>query len=230
MTGDLEPKLFQPIDIGSTSLKHRVVMAPLTRLRNSLEGVPSDMAAEYYEQRASDGGLIITEATFVAEEAGGMKAAPGELLSAILIPIEAIMVIAILTWEYLLSGIYSQEQISQWKKVSAAIHGKGGKVYMQLWALGRVASPDFVPTVYSAGTIPCEGKSKEITQMTEEDIERFVGHYKQAALNAIEAGMDGVEIHGANGYVSPFHLYHYRCSFALSFAVIIGFRISVIDL
>ena len=86
--------------------------------------------------------------------------------------------------------------------MTAAVHEKGGKIFLQMWALGRVASPQEVKTVFSAGTIPCSGKSENVTQMTEEDIKRFVGHYAKAASNAIEAGMDGVEIHGANGYVS----------------------------
>lgn len=128
------------------------------------------------------GGLIISEGTFIAEEAGGMRRAP---------------------------GIYSPEQIAKWKKITSAVHAKGGYIYCQLWALGRVADASVVGKVWGAGTelskadgeVPDESKPKPHS-MTKEDIGRFVGHYKQAAENAIEAGFDGVEVHGANGYVS----------------------------
>lgn len=129
-----------------------------------------------------DGGLIISEGTFIAEEAGGMQRAP---------------------------GIYSPEHIAKWKKITSAVHAKGGLIYCQLWALGRVADASVVGTVWGAGSgayeedgeVPDESKPKP-HKMTKEDIERFVGHYKQAAENAMEAGFDGVELHGANGYVS----------------------------
>ncbi|KAL6923759.1 hypothetical protein FSST1_001033 [Fusarium sambucinum] len=174
-------KLFTPTKVGSAELKHRVVLAPLTRLRaDKTTAVPADYAAEYYAQRSSDGGLLVSEGTFIAEEAGGMSGVP---------------------------GIYSREQIAAWKAITDAVHAKGGYILCQLWALGRVANPSTVPHVWSAGSKPFvkgTGPTElppKLTTMTEADIGRFVGHYRQAALNAVGAGFDGVELHGANGYL-----------------------------
>ncbi|KAF5026844.1 hypothetical protein F66182_1038 [Fusarium sp. NRRL 66182] len=104
--------------------------------------------------------------------------------------------------------IYSKEQIAEWKAITDAVHAKGGYIFCQLWALGRTADPRIVPTVWSAGSIPWTGagafssvKPENFAILTESDLDRFVGHYRQAALNAVEAGFDGVEIHGANGYL-----------------------------
>ncbi|ORY26791.1 hypothetical protein BCR39DRAFT_540246 [Naematelia encephala] len=181
MTVTAASRLFEPITVGAIPLKHRVVLAPLTRLRANKEtGVPSDLAIEYYRQRASDGGLLISEGTMIAQEAGGMPGAP---------------------------GVHSKEQISKWKEITDAVHSKGGKIVCQLWALGRVADPSLVSTVWGASTLPFvqDGQSPseapKVTQLTPKDIERFTGHYVQAAKNAIEAGFDGVEVHGANGYL-----------------------------
>ncbi|KAF4472073.1 nadph2 dehydrogenase [Fusarium albosuccineum] len=182
MTVSKPTKLFSPIKVGAVDLQHRVVLAPLTRRRaDRATAVPADFAAEYYAQRASTGGLLISEGTFIAEEAGGMSHVP---------------------------GIYSKEQIEAWKRITDAVHANGGFIFCQLWALGRVANPKLVNTVWSAGSKPFvpEGAASahpppELTVLTESDIDRFVGHYRQAALNAIEAGFDGVEIHGANGYL-----------------------------
>ncbi|RBR17597.1 uncharacterized protein FIESC28_06421 [Fusarium coffeatum] len=175
-------KLFTPAKVGNVELKHRVVLAPLTRRRaDEATAVPPDYAAEYYAQRSSDGGLLVSEGTFIAHEAGGMSRVP---------------------------GIYSPEQIASWKAITDAVHAKGGYIFCQLWALGRVANPKIVPNVWSAGSKPFNVKGTgssepppKFTTMTEADIDRFVGHYRQAALNAIEAGFDGVELHGANGYL-----------------------------
>jgi NADPH2 dehydrogenase len=105
-----KPLLFTPIKVGALTLAHRVAMAPLTRFRaNPKTFVPSPLSTEYYRQRASPGGLMISEATFVAEEAGGFAGAP---------------------------GIWSQEQVAQWKEVTEAVHAKGGLIFLQLWALG----------------------------------------------------------------------------------------------
>ncbi|KAJ3527267.1 hypothetical protein NM208_g10783 [Fusarium decemcellulare] len=182
MTVSKTTKLFNPIKVGAVDLQHRVVLAPLTRRRaDRATAVPADFAAEYYAQRASTGGLLISEGTFIAEEAGGMSHVP---------------------------GIYSKEQIEAWKRITDAVHANGGFIFCQLWALGRVANPKLVNTVWSAGSKPFvpEGAASahpppELTVLGESDIDRFVGHYRQAALNAIEAGFDGVEIHGANGYL-----------------------------
>ncbi|WWD20912.1 hypothetical protein CI109_105390 [Kwoniella shandongensis] len=183
MTIAPQTKLFTPISAGSLDLKHRIVMAPLTRMRAEKgTGVQLDRSANYYTQRATDGGLIISEATFIHEEARGYEFVP---------------------------GIYSPEQIAGWKKVTDGVHSKGGKIFCQLWALGRVADPSISPVIYSAGSIPDDGTdlngnkipTPTLHIMTEDDITRFVGHYAQAAKNAVEAGFDGVEIHGANGYL-----------------------------
>ncbi|SPJ78733.1 probable NADPH2 dehydrogenase chain OYE2 [Fusarium torulosum] len=174
-------KLFQPIKVGALNLEHRVVLAPLTRGRADASGVPAPYATEYYSQRATPGGLLITEATFVAPEAAGRAFSP---------------------------GIYSREQITAWKNVTAAVHAKGGLILCQLWALGRIAVPDLVPAVLSPGSKPffedgdvVRETPDKFTVMTEADIDQFVEYYRQAALNAIEAGFDGVELHGANGYL-----------------------------
>ncbi|KAF4449918.1 NADPH2 dehydrogenase [Fusarium austroafricanum] len=176
------PKLFTPVKVGNNELKHRIVLAPLTRRRaDEKTAVPAPYAKDYYAQRASAGGLLISEGTFIAHEAGGMSRVP---------------------------GIYSEEQLKSWKIITNAVHSKGGTIFCQIWALGRVANPKIVPNVYSAGSIPFDVKGNgsmeppaNFTVMTEADMDRFVGHYRQAALNAIEAGFDGVEIHGANGYL-----------------------------
>ena len=154
-------------------------MAPLTRYRADDNHVPLPFVEEYYAQRASvPGTLLITEATFIAAEASGYRNVP---------------------------GIWNAEQIAAWKKVTAAVHQKESFIYLQLWALGRAADAtaleeEFGKKVVSASDIPFEGGAKP-TPLTEEQIWEFVGLYKQGALNAIEAGFDGVEIHGANGYL-----------------------------
>ncbi|WVW80907.1 hypothetical protein I302_102898 [Kwoniella bestiolae CBS 10118] len=171
-------KLFVPLKAGALDLKHRVVMAPLTRFRAEKgTGVPGEWAAEYYSQRATDGGLIITEATFISDAARGYDGVP---------------------------GIYTQDQIKGWKKITDGVHFKGGKMVCQLWHLGRVANPEVASTIYAASDIPDpsnEGPKPTLHVMTEQDIDRTVEEYAHAARSAIEAGFDGVEIHGANGYL-----------------------------
>lgn len=143
-------------------------MAPLTRFR-APNHVPVDRHATYYAQRASKGGLLITEATFISMEAGGLSRH--------------------------VPGIWSQEQIQGWKKVTEAVHKKGGVIYLQQWAIGR-ANPgkEDVPKVVSASNVPFEGGATP-EPLSVDDIKRYVESYRQAALNAIEAGFDGVEIH-----------------------------------
>lgn len=154
-------------------------MAPLTRYRASSEHVPLSFVKEYYEQRASvPGTLLITEATFISKQAGGYENAP---------------------------GIWSREQVAAWKTVTDAVHAKGSYIYLQLWALGRVALSDVIKAdgfdVRSASAIPyAEGKPVP-RELTIDEIKSFVADYAQAARNAVEAGFDGVEIHGANGYL-----------------------------
>ncbi|KAG1549829.1 hypothetical protein G6F51_002822 [Rhizopus arrhizus] len=176
-------KLFEPINIGKNELQHRVVLAPLTRFRATLEAVPTELMVEYYKQRASPGGLLITEATFIDRLAGGYLRAP---------------------------GIYTKEQIEGWKKVTEAVHQKGGIIYLQLWHIGRANLSKLNPNneqVVSASAIAIPGKNimggdNEIPRPLEvHEIKEIVQQYKRAALNAIEAGFDGVEIHNANGYL-----------------------------
>lgn len=176
-------KLFEPIKIGRHNLQHRVVLAPLTRFRATLEAVPTDLLVEYYKQRATPGGLLITEATFISRLAGGYRRAP---------------------------GIYSKEQIEGWKKVTSAVHDKGGIIFLQLWHIGRTGSTSLNPNgepIVSASNVPMPGKKPsgapyETPKPLEiHEINELVQTYKQAALNAIEAGFDGVEIHNANGYL-----------------------------
>uniref|UniRef100_A0A060TFD9 ARAD1D22418p n=1 Tax=Blastobotrys adeninivorans TaxID=409370 RepID=A0A060TFD9_BLAAD len=178
---------FKPIKVGRLDLGHRIAMAPLTRLRaDEKTHVLPEMAEEYYEQRASrPGTLIITEATFLSEKAGGYPSAP---------------------------GVYTSEQIAQWKKVFEKIHAKGSHVYVQLWNLGRVA-PERVMgkgNVLSASDVPFDGSQMPgeyyapdnvPRPMTVDEIQQFVKDYATAAKNAVEAGADGVEIHSANGYM-----------------------------
>ncbi|RPD60830.1 NADH:flavin oxidoreductase/NADH oxidase [Lentinus tigrinus ALCF2SS1-6] len=177
------PKLFQPAKVGTLDLSNRVVLAPLTRLRADSAHVPTDLMVEYYKQRASyPGTLLVSEATFIAPQAGGMPHVP---------------------------GIWSEEQVKAWKKVTDAVHAAGSYIYMQLWALGRAArpaalkqeSPDF-PYV-SASPIALSTSPNDVPrELTKDEIKQYVEWYGTAARNAVlGAGFDGVEIHGANGYL-----------------------------
>ncbi|KAI8647390.1 hypothetical protein BD408DRAFT_378724 [Parasitella parasitica] len=177
-------KAFEPIKIGRHQLQHRIVLAPLTRFRATLEqAVPTDLLVDYYSQRATPGGLLITEATFISRLAGGYRQAP---------------------------GIYNQEQIDAWKKVTTAVHEKGAVIFLQLWHLGRAGSSNLNPnreSIVSASAIPIpgtkpNGKPYETPRPLETlEVKELVQTYRQAALNAIEAGFDGIEIHNANGYL-----------------------------
>ncbi|KAI8389466.1 hypothetical protein BD560DRAFT_419690 [Blakeslea trispora] len=175
--------LFTPIKVGRSQLKHRVVLPPLTRLRASIEAVPNDLNVEYYSQRASEGGLLITEATLISRLAGGVPHAP---------------------------GLYTKDQIDGWKRVTEAVHKKGAFIHAQLWHVGRAGFRILNPNqeqVVSASDIPIKGKNEqgydyEVPRPLEVDeIKSIVQDFRQAALNAMEAGFDGVEIHGANGYL-----------------------------
>ncbi|KAJ7146452.1 FMN-linked oxidoreductase [Mycena epipterygia] len=173
------PKLFQPTQLGDIELSHRVVFAPTTRFRADANHAPLPHVAEYYEQRANmSGSLLISEATFIAPRAGGYKHAP---------------------------GIWSEEQISAWKKVTDRVHAKGSYMYLQLWAMGRAAevetlAGDGLPYV-SASDVPVTG-SPAPRPLTVEEIQEYLQLYATAASNAVhKAGFDGVEIHAANGYL-----------------------------
>ncbi|TAQ91364.1 hypothetical protein B7494_g280 [Chlorociboria aeruginascens] len=172
-------KLFTPLKVGANTLQHRVVMAPLTRHRADDDHVPLPMVAEYYSQRASvRGTLLISEATLISPRAGGYENVP---------------------------GIWSAAQIQSWKKVTDAVHQKQSFIYLQLWNLGRAASPAVLEPegfkVVGASAIPIDAEHAVPTPLTEDEIHGFIADYAQAAKNAIEAGFDGVEIHGANGYL-----------------------------
>ncbi|KAB5592695.1 NADH flavin oxidoreductase/NADH oxidase [Ceratobasidium theobromae] len=172
-------KLFSPLQLGEITLGHRVIMAPLTRFRADDNHVHTDLAVEYYAQRASvPGTLLITEATFIAPEAGGFDHVP---------------------------GIWNDEQIVAWKKVTDAVHDQHSYIYLQLWALGRAAEPkvlarEGLPYVSSSPT-PMEEGGPAPRELTKGEIAHYVDLYVQAARNAIKAGFDGVEIHSANGYL-----------------------------
>lgn len=177
MTVTSTPHLFQPISVGTTNLKHRVVMAPLTRFR-SPNHVPNNLVAEYYGQRASvEGTLLISEATLISPEAGGYDNVP---------------------------GIWSQDQIAGWNKVTDAIHAKGSKFFLQLWSLGRLAKPEVLEreglAYISASNVPLKD-TQPPRPITREEISDHIRMYANAAKNAIAAGADGVEIHNANGYL-----------------------------
>ncbi|KAJ7037961.1 hypothetical protein C8F04DRAFT_1090791 [Mycena alexandri] len=173
------PKLFQPTRVGDIELSHRIVFAPTTRFRADANSAPLPHVAEYYEQRAStSGSLLISEATFIAPQAGGYQHAP---------------------------GIWSDEQIAAWKVITDRVHAKGSYMYLQLWALGRAAdidtlAADGLPYV-SASDVPLTG-GKTPRPLTVEELQEYVQLYATAAYNAVHrAGFDGVEIHAANGYL-----------------------------
>ncbi|MCJ1407823.1 Chanoclavine-I aldehyde reductase fgaOx3 [Ptychographa xylographoides] len=154
-------------------------MAPLTRFRANDAHVQLPIATEYYEQRASvPGTLLITEATFISPRGSGYANVP---------------------------GIYNDDQIKQWKNITAAVHKKGSYIYLQLWALGRTADPNVLKQegqdLVSSSATPMSSEAPEPKALTEEEIHQFISDYAQAAKNSIEAGFDGVEIHGANGYL-----------------------------
>ncbi|WP_210444812.1 alkene reductase, partial [Vibrio crassostreae] len=183
--------LFQPIQLGNIELKNRIVMPPMTRSRATQPGnSANDMMAAYYAQRAS-AGLIIAEGTQISPMGQGYAWTP---------------------------GIYSDEQIAGWKKVTDAVHEKGGVIFAQLWHVGRVTHPDNIggEQPISSSAIKAENVKVfidngtdepgfvdvvEPREMTKEDIKEVVEQYRQAALNVIEAGFDGIELHAANGYL-----------------------------
>jgi 2,4-dienoyl-CoA reductase-like NADH-dependent reductase (Old Yellow Enzyme family) len=177
------PTLFDPLDLGSIELANRIAMAPLTRARAGREAVPNELMAAYYAQRAS-AGLIISEATGISREGLGWPNAP---------------------------GLWNDEQVSGWRLVTDAVHHAGGRIVAQLWHMGRLVHPDLGggrPVSASATTAPdfaytYEGKKPyvEARALTREDIQRIIGDYATAARNAIAAGFDGVQVHGANGYL-----------------------------
>ncbi|KAI4518478.1 NADH:flavin oxidoreductase/NADH oxidase [Schizophyllum commune Loenen D] len=173
------PKLFQPIKLGNVTLQHRVVLAPMTRMRCTKDHIPTPIMKDYYSQRSSTPGtLVITEATPVSLAAGGMPNVP---------------------------GIYNDAQIAAWKEIIDAVHAKGSFLFLQLWATGRAANPTVLAAegkpYVAPSPIKLEDKDETPRELSKDEIEQYVEWFAQAARNAIEAGADGVEIHGANGYL-----------------------------
>lgn len=177
--------LFAPYSLGPLTLANRIVMAPLTRNRAGEGLVPTDLTATYYAQRAS-AGLIITEATQVSAQAQGYQDTP---------------------------GLYTNEQIVGWRKVTDAVHAKGGKIFVQLWHVGRVSHVDLqpggaapvAPSALRAATKTFVNNAfadvSEPRALALEEIAGIVETFRQAAINSVTAGFDGVEVHGANGYL-----------------------------
>ena len=177
--------LFEPIRLGSLEARNRIFMAPLTRGRSDQPGsVPNAMMATYYRQR-SGAGLIISEATGISREGLGWPAAP---------------------------GIWSEEQVEGWRPVTRGVHEEGGLIVCQLWHMGRLVHPDFLdgapPVSASATTAPDHAHTptgrkpyEQARALETDEIARVVEDYRRAAQNAKDAGFDGVQLHGANGYL-----------------------------
>ncbi|HEV7913818.1 MAG TPA: alkene reductase, partial [Albitalea sp.] len=177
--------LFEPTRIGDIALANRIVMAPLTRNRAAAGRVPSDLAVTYYAQRAT-AGLLITEASQISPEGQGYLDTP---------------------------GIYSVEQVAGWRKVTDAVHAQGGRIVVQLWHVGRISHLSLLPP----GTVPVSSSARAANGKTfiadgfaavsapralrTDELPRLVDDYRRAARCAIEAGFDGIELHGANGYL-----------------------------
>lgn len=178
------PHLLDPIRVGDLDLPNRVFMAPLTRSRSGPERIPNDLMVEYYVQRA-DAGLILSEATSVTPMGVGYADTP---------------------------GIWSDEQVAGWQKVTQAVHAAGGRIFLQLWHVGRISDPYFLngelpvaPSAIAAGGIVSRiqpPRPYAIPRALEtEEIPGVVAAYRKGAENAKAAGFDGVEVHGANGYL-----------------------------
>ena len=182
----MDPKLFNPLELGDLTLPNRIVMAPLTRNRALPDGdVPHDLNATYYAQRAG-AGLIISEGTQISQEGKGYIQTP---------------------------GIYSNEQVVGWKTVTDAVHNAGGRIFAQLWHVGRISHVSLQPDGQApVAPSPITAKSQTFVatgfadvsdprQLDTGEIARVVADYRKAAENAKAAGFDGIEIHAANGYL-----------------------------
>ncbi len=181
-------QLFSPLRLGPYQLKHRVILAPLTRMRAAQPGnVPNELNTEYYAQRASNGGLLVTEATQVSPRGQGYPATP---------------------------GIHSPEQIAGWKRITQAAHDKGSLIFLQLWHVGRISHPSHQPDGgLPVAPSPVRPKGNAITatwqqllfetprELALSEIPSIVDEYRVGARNALAAGFDGVELHAANGYL-----------------------------
>jgi N-ethylmaleimide reductase len=191
MLKDHSKSLFSPVSLGDLALKHRVIMAPLTRSRSiQPDSIPGDLMREYYGQRASEGGLIISEATNISVTSRGWLGAP---------------------------GLYSDPQVAGWKKITSAVKAKGGHMFAQLWHTGRSSHtamtggqtpvsasvneaywlhPNHLVSIPGGWTQPSPHRALEISE-----IHGIVQDYKHAAKRAMDAGFEGVELHAANGYL-----------------------------
>ncbi|OAA52917.1 NADH:flavin oxidoreductase/NADH oxidase family protein [Cordyceps fumosorosea ARSEF 2679] len=172
-------RLWEPLKVGNLTLQHRAVMAPLTRYRNGDDHAPLDIMTQYYSDRACvPGTLIITEATGVS---GAAEARP---------------------W---LPSVASSAQVSGWAQIYAAVHARGSFVFQQLWDLGRGADPAYVQgrgfKYASSGDVQLAGRAEAPAPLTEDEIWQKVDEFRRAARNVVDAGGDGVEIHGAHGYL-----------------------------
>ena len=177
--------LFSPVSLGALALKNRMVMAPLTRNRAGEGGIPQDINTTYYAQRAS-AGLIVTEATPISAMAHGYPALP---------------------------GIYNEKQVAGWKKVTEAVHAKGGKIVLQLWHVGRISHPSLLPNgALPVAPSPIKPAGKAFTYqglvdyvepraLDVTELPGIVADYEHATKYALAAGFDGVEVHAANGYL-----------------------------
>lgn len=185
MTSTMHETLFQPLTMGAIAARNRVFMAPLTRGRSTQPGsVPNAMMETYYRQRAGSG-LIITEATGISVEGLGWPAAP---------------------------GIWSDEQVAGWQNVTKAVHDEGGEIVLQMWHMGRLVHPVFLggEKCVSASATKASGQAhtpqgrldyEEARALGTDEVARVVADYAHAAENAKKAGFDGVQLHGANGYL-----------------------------
>lgn len=183
-----KPTLFSPYKMGKFNLSHRVVLAPMTRCR-AINGIPNEALVEYYRQRSTAGGFLITEGTMISPSSAGFPHVP---------------------------GIFNKEQVAGWKKVVDAAHKEGAVIFCQLWHVGRASHQVYQP----GGAAPISSTSKPISKkwkilmpdatyvaypeprpLAAHEIPEVVEDYRVAAINAIEAGFDGIEIHGAHGYL-----------------------------
>ena len=178
------PTLLDPLQLGSLMLPNRVIMAPLTRLRGTPDHVPTPVMVDYYRQRAS-AGLILSEGTPISPQGVGYEQVP---------------------------GLWSQEQVEAWKPVTAAVHAAGGRIFSQIWHVGRISDPVFLNGRQPVAPSPIAAKGhvsllrpmKEFEtprELTVSEIKETIEDFRRGAANAKAAGFDGVELHGANGYL-----------------------------
>ncbi|GAB4838029.1 12-oxophytodienoate reductase 3 [Ancistrocladus abbreviatus] len=187
--GDVRANLFSPYQMGKYQLSHRIVLAPLTRCR-AIDNMPNEAMANYYSQRTTEGGYLVTESTLVSPTAGGYPHCP---------------------------GIWTDEQVEGWKKTTEAVHAKGGIIFCQVWHSGRASHPVYQPGEADPLSPTAKGISKPWTVLLPDgthveypdklhvlqthEIPGIVEDFRKASLNAIRAGFDGCEIHGAQGYL-----------------------------